>query len=132
MKRNTPLARGTSQLKRTRLKPVSAKRSKLNAARREVVAEVVRKRGFCAWPDCNRLGHHPHEIWTRARASDIEHALLCEQNIVMLCDIHHSRVHTEEDSDEVRASGLIRRSYEGCPCGWPEKPATGSGRIEHQ
>lgn len=127
LERKVPMKRGTSQLKRTRIRPVSKKRAKVNRERAKVVAIVASKRPFCAWPGCRRLGEHPHEIWTRARSGQADHALLCEQNIVMLCPEHHD--HSRED--ELRANGLIRWGHEGCPCGYPNNQPTSTGRIEH-
>lgn len=127
LKRKNPLARGDSQLKRTRIRPVSKKRAKVNRERAKVVARIATIRPMCAWPDCRRLGEHPHEIWTRARSGQSDHGLLCPDNIVLLCPEHHD--HSRED--ELREHGLIRWSHEGCPCGFPGNQPTVTGRIEH-
>lgn len=115
LKRKTPMKRGTSQLKRAPLKKMSKARAKLNRERSLVVAKIATVRPMCAWPRCHRIGMHPHEIWTRARATDIRHALLCEENIIMLCPEHHDFAHLHEEV--ARELGVIRRSHEGCPCG---------------
>jgi hypothetical protein len=98
--------------------------------RAAVVRRVATSKKFCPWPDCRRLGTQPHEIWTRARASDIEHCLTCPDNIVMMCDEHYEFPHLYEDI--AKPLGLIRNSWDGCPCGFPTLPAPPNviGRIE--
>lgn len=121
LKRKTPMKRGESQLKRTRLAPRSRKMNAVYNDRRKLVKDVLKEQRVCAWPGCSKRTTNVHELWTRARSGNTSHAILCRPNCVGLCD-DHGGSYPHEHEAEAYAAGLIRKSHEGCPCGL--------GRIE--
>jgi hypothetical protein len=99
LKRTTALARGTSQLKRTRLNPVSKRRSSKQRARREFVLEVLARHRYCEAGHlilsvddrhrCQVYSTDVHEVKTRARGGDI----LDYANVKAVCRACHDWVH---------------------------------------
>lgn len=124
MKR-TPLKRGSSELKRTRLKPVSENRRKVNKARREALearfgprsAWKCRFKGFVAgtpYADAETLRCHGavngHETLSRARAGQTDANLLDVSRIVLLCNRHNEWV--ESNPEAAHEVGLALHAWE--------------------
>ena len=121
LKRKTPLKQGDKPLRRTalrskpqrpkprsKLKPVSEKRSRENAKRREVKKQMVAERGGrCQWPDgCPRDAVDAHEVKKRSRGGSITDP----ENILLLCREHHD--FTEAEPEQAAAMGLLKHSWE--------------------
>lgn len=91
MKRSGPLRRGKGLERRTRLKPMSAKRGEIAPSRRELVKRYLDEHPVCEAyiPDvCRFEACDLHEIRTRARGGSI----LDEANIVALCRPCHDAI----------------------------------------
>lgn len=94
LRRATPLARGGTLERRTRLKPRSAKTAAKYVTRRAIVAELFAEPVVCEVPWCTERATDPHEPLTRARGGDI----LDRSNIRLLCREHHREIHDTEPS----------------------------------
>lgn len=97
LKRRTALNRGTSQLKRSRLNPVSSKRKGEQTARANVCAAVVERDGHCVGvelvpghvcgsPDPSRPPLEVHEVIPR---SAWPAGYLVEANCLLVCQALH-------------------------------------------
>jgi hypothetical protein len=109
LQRKTPLARGTTPMKRTELRPVSKKRQRLNRERSKVVAQIRLERGW----RCERCGVtvadarelHPHELRTRGQGG----SLTDPANIRLVCgDPCHRWIH--DHPTEAYATGWLIRA----------------------
>lgn len=99
IERRTPLKRGAPPERRTRLRPVSKKREKVNRARRELVAGLLAQRPRCEARDlifvvddkhrCNLWSCDIHEVVTRARGGSI----LDPDNCRAICRACHDWIH---------------------------------------
>ena len=133
MKR-TPLERGVTALRRSRINPVSSKRRKENRERRSVKEQLVEERGpWCEvakavsaryvehglpqnWGTlevaavvyhlCTGLADDAHEIVTRGRGGSITDP----DNILLVCRRHHDWITTHPK--EAHELGLVRHSWE--------------------
>jgi 5-methylcytosine-specific restriction endonuclease McrA len=107
LQRKTPLARGTTPMKRTELRPVSKKRQRLNRERSKVVAQIRLERG----PRCERCGRtvadarelHPHELRTRGQGG----SLTDPANIRLVCPDCHMDIHNHP-AESYATGWLIR------------------------
>jgi len=79
-------------MKRTRLKPVSAKRTAINAKRRKFRQEILTYRLMCEARirGCSMTPTDVHEILTRGRAGSTEESLLDTENVLALCRNCHT------------------------------------------
>jgi hypothetical protein len=131
MKR-TPLKRSTTPMKRTPLKPVSAKRMKANIERRKMLLDVygpskdwkcsfwlfvgaalaegkITKEGT-AFNSGECYGDvHGHETLSRARAGQSDKNLLDPEGIVLLCDYHNGWCTREKEAHTI---GLADHAWE--------------------
>ena len=107
--RPTPLKRGDSQLKRTRLAPVSARRQAANQQRRAMIQVLYPERPQCGRPRCTRLADDIHEPLTRARGGSITDP----RNQVPLCRPCHDEVTFRPTSELgwAYAAGLLKHSW---------------------
>ncbi len=93
LKRRAPLRSGTKKLRRTRLKPVSAKRHDEGAVYAVVKLQVwERDEGRCQaqarglWPELECGGPlDPHHIWPKGRYGPMSDP----DNLIVLCRVHH-------------------------------------------
>ena len=107
-------------MKRSRLKPMSDKRRKVNAKRKEALeAHFGPREGWRCW-----FTAHPglfvaggcfgelagHEILKRSRAGSTDANLLDMANIVILCQRHNSWV--EDEPQLAHGLGLAKHSWE--------------------
>lgn len=93
-------------MKRTRIRPLSDKRAKVNARRREIVARLRKQHPWCQ--HClTDASAHPHEPWSRGRGGPIDDA----RNIIMLCVRCHDDVH--ENPEWAEKMGLLIPAHEG-------------------
>lgn len=109
MKR-TPLKRGTSQLKRTRLNTTSWKRKKANNERAKVLEDLRKRMPWCAAQIIRRCTNEPqdgHEILTRGRGGSITD----RANILMVCRLCHNWI--TEHPKEATCRGFIVPSWVG-------------------
>lgn len=87
-------------MKRSRIKPVSDKRRKVNADRRELIKDIIKERGPLCEAQipivCTGLASDAHEVLTRARAGS-DKWLLTPENILLLCRQCHTFI-TENDA----------------------------------
>jgi len=90
LKRTSGLKRGGNQLKRTPLKKVSKKQSKILSEYRKVRREIEKERGDnCEVRGCrNQFDHHHHIEPTGAGGSKTE-----KSNIILVCFSCHDRIH---------------------------------------
>lgn len=98
-------------MKRTRIRPVSKKRAKLNRERRDVVSEMMAIdrtcRGKALFPQIVCSGMmHGHEIKPRGRGGSI----VDKSNIVLVCFSHHRYLH--DHPDEATRLGLLKHAWE--------------------
>lgn len=102
LKRKTPM-------RRSRIKPVSAKKRAQGKDRRRCI-EAVRERskGFCeagCSPACSKYGEHVHERLRRAQGGSITDA----DNCLHVCSACHRYIH-ERPAEAYALGLLIRRS----------------------
>ena len=108
--KRTELKRGTSRLKRTRLKPTGRKAAREAEAQAEFRAEVRRRaRGLCegATPACPpgpHDGHHAHHVFP----SDRDRGVHDPERGKLLCAPGHTWTHANPAEAERR--GLLGRS----------------------
>lgn len=115
MKR-TPLKRGTAQLKRTRLKPVSDRRREVNAQRAILMEERFgppetwrcQLRAIIGTPCLGEV--HGHEVLSRARAGSTDANLVDMDGIMLACDHHNGWV--EEFPAQAHGLGLAKHAWE--------------------
>ena len=101
--RKTPLARGTSQLKRTPLAKQSAKRVAVSRERAALVRRVLAARPICE--RCHEARSvDVHEPYTRARGGSI----VDDDNTVAICRRCHDWVHSHPK--EASELGLLLRT----------------------
>ena len=107
--------------RRTRLRPRSRRREKIDAERREFVRSELSKRIYCEaggligaelgqlgrWSSCFRMSSELHEPLTRARAPGAE-TILDPDNSVAVCRACHQWIH--EHPAKSTELGLLRRS----------------------
>lgn len=113
--KRTPLKRGTSQLKRTRLNPRSAKRIAEAPLRAEVRAEVLGRREGCYGkdrvPEVKCRGEtYVHERWQRS-ISPGSH--LRAEMAVEMCGAHDHWLCN--NIAEAHERGLLMHSYDPLP-----------------
>lgn len=100
-------------MKRTRIRPVSAKRRRANAERRRVIERLVAERGGrCEWFGCPSEAHDAHELKSRARSGSIT----SPDNIVLICRWHHNWI-TEHPAEALRMGWLVSSWDEGLVIG---------------
>ena len=104
MKR-TPLKRGKSQLKRTRLKPVSAKRAKRDASYREARRQLLEEHPECVYrfDGCTRVATDADHIVPRGLAPDRVDDIT---NLNSACRSCHEYRHNRLTREERKALGL--------------------------
>ena len=87
-------------MKRSRLKPVSEKRKRVNIERKEMLKDILKERGpLCEAQipmTCTGLASDAHEVLTRARAGS-DKWLLTPENVILLCRGCHSFI-TDNDA----------------------------------
>lgn len=105
--RSTPLARAAGLARRTRLRPVSAKRQAENRERRQVARETFGDQPVCVVPGCGRWADDCHEPLTRARGGSITDA----GNMAPLCRPHHDEITFGEPAWAYEL-GLLKHSWE--------------------
>ncbi len=108
LRRTTPLARGTTPLRRRRIRQVSAKRAALAPARAKALT-IVRRRsgGRCeaqVAPGCTYVATDGHERLTRAAGGSITDP----DNILDLCRACHTWAHDHRKAAE-RYGVLVSR-----------------------
>lgn len=92
MKRRVPLEHRAKLIRRTALRPRSAKRERLyRENRRPFVERILRERPVCEWPDCRKDSVDVHELKTRARGGSITD----DANVRAVCRHHHDVVHSD-------------------------------------
>lgn len=101
------MRRRTSLQRRTRIKPVSAKRRAENRHRRRNALDTYGDQPPCAVPWCTRPADDLHEIKTRARGGSITDMA----NTAPLCRPHHTEI-TDEQPDWAYDLGLLAHSWE--------------------
>jgi len=94
-------------VKRTRLKPQSAKRRRENRERRKAMIAAFGESPRCRFPACTRPADDAHEILSRARGGSITDPA----NVAPLCRVHHTFV-TEHPAEAERL-GLSLPSWDG-------------------
>src|SRR6266581_3303309 len=91
-----------------RLRPVSAKRARVNRERAKMVAAMTGGVPVpCAVPGCYRLAVDAHEVLTRARGGSITDP----GNVRLICREHHDEIGTEPAWAYVL--GFLVHSWEG-------------------
>lgn len=100
LRRLSPLRR------RTRIRPMSAKRQAIAADRRAFVERILRERVICEFPRCLSGSEHVHEKLLRSRGGDILDPL----NVVAVCAKHHRYIHNYPK--EATELGLMTPSWE--------------------
>lgn len=93
-------------MRRSRLRPRSAKAAIEAVERRRLVAEHLRLNPVCVYPGCGCDAADVHEPLTRARGGSIDDP----SNMIGLCRRHHDYVHTHPA--EAERAGLLRHSWE--------------------
>ena len=93
-------------LRRTRLRPVSRKRARVQRQRMGLIRGMFAEPAPCVVPGCGQVATDPHEPLTRARGGPITD----ESNIVGLCRAHHKWTH--ENPEAAHKAGLLRHSWE--------------------
>ena len=103
-----PLKRGGSQLQRTRLAPVSARRRAENRQRRAIAAVVYAERPVCAVLGCGRWADDIHETLSRARSGGV----ITDPSLwAALCRPHHREI-TDTEPGWAYEQGLLIHSWE--------------------
>lgn len=115
LKRKTPIKRGDSQLKRTRIAPRSRKMKAIYTERQQLVRSRVGRPCQMKTPVCTGRTETLHERWTRGRSGNTAHAILCPANVVDSCLRCNAWV--EENMGLAEEMGLIVKGSDGCPCG---------------
>jgi hypothetical protein len=95
---------------RTRLRPVSRKRTAANRVRRAMIARLYPDRPLCAVPSCCQWADDIHEPLTRTRGGSITD----EDNQLPLCRGHHDEITFRPESELGWAYelGLLVHSWE--------------------
>lgn len=102
------MPRGSAQLKRTRIAPVSAKRAAENRERRAVLREMFGDGSVCQ--RCHRAeATDPHEFVPRSAGGSITD----RENIVGLCRLCHEAVHSSPE--QAYAEGWLLHSWDKKP-----------------
>lgn len=118
MKRSE-IKRGTTPMKRTRLRPMSKTRQSVMRRRSEALEAAFGPRdGWMCWFRENRLTGFPacygelagHEILKRSRAGSADENLLDVSRIVILCSLHNSWV--EDNPVQAHELGLALHAWE--------------------
>ena len=98
--------RGRSELRRTRLNPVSDKRRAENVERADLRERLSRERKHCEFPGCRAPWVDMHEVKKRSRGGSITDP----ENILCLCREHHE--FTEAEPAKATEMGLLKPSWE--------------------
>lgn len=106
MKRGGPLRRLSPLRRRTRLRPMSAKRQAIAADRRAFVERILRERPICEFPRCLNRSEHVHEKLLRSRGGDILDPL----NVRAICGKCHRWIHDHPKA--ATSLGLMTPSWE--------------------
>lgn len=96
-------------MKRTRIRPQSQKRARVNRIRRDVVQRLLAERGpYCQarLPCCDTRAVDPHEIVPRGRGGSIVDG----RNILLVCRTCH--IYITEHDVEACELGLSARSWQ--------------------
>jgi hypothetical protein len=114
--KRTPLKRGESQMKRTKLNPVSDRRKEVNKLRKEAMLEHFGKRETWVCQGKELIGTpcfgdvNGHEILSRARSGQSDKNLLNMEGIILLCNHHNSWV--EDNPKIAHELGLTKHAWE--------------------
>ena len=114
--KRTPLANGESQMARSRLKPISESRQRVNAERKTLMVErfgnpdtwACQLRPIIGTPCFGEV--HGHEVLSRSRAGRTDTNLLDMDGILLACDFHNGWV--EDHPIEAHGLGLAKHSWE--------------------
>ena len=112
--RTVPLRRGsglqsfTGPERRTRIKPVSAKRVAENRERRAMARTLWPELPPCPVPWCGRIADDLHEILSRAQGGSITDP----ENCIPLCSLHHDEItfFPESKLEWAYALGFLKHS----------------------
>jgi len=94
--RTSPTQGRTKGLRRTAIRPMSAKRRAENVVRRAVKERLVEERGGSCQlrgPDCDGLAVDAHEVVRRSQGGSITDA----DNILLVCRPCHERIDTHPE-----------------------------------
>jgi len=115
MKRS-PLKRGTSQIKRSPLKPVSDKRKEVNQQRQEAMIAHFGRRATWKCQIGDIIGTpcfgavNGHEILSRARSGQSDANLLDMSGILLACNHHNGWI--EDNPTKAHELGLTKHAWE--------------------
>lgn len=126
LERNTPLKRtaamprsSEASLQRlTSLGHRSAKMQRVYDHERKMLNDELRNsyRRCEMRPDCRQPAVCWHERWCRGRSGNTYHAITCRENLIASCA--QCNTWAADNPLEALRLGLVRQSWEGCPCGF--------------